>query len=43
MKITICSSIFFTKEAYEIKQKLEEMGHDVFVYPREAEVNERKN
>ena len=39
MKITICSSAFFTNEAYEIKQKLEEKGHEVFVYPKEVEVN----
>ncbi len=39
MKITICSSAFFTNEAYEIKQKLEEKGHEVFVYPNEVEVN----
>ena len=39
MKITICSSAFFTKEVYEMKQRLEEMGYDVFVYPREIEVN----
>ena len=39
MKITICSSAFFTKETYEIKQKLEEKGHEVFVYPQEIEVN----
>ena len=39
MKITICSSAFFTKETYEIKQKLEEKGHEVFVYPKEIEVN----
>jgi len=39
MKITICSSAFFTKETYELKQKLEEKGHEVFVYPKEVEVN----
>lgn len=39
MKITICSSAFFTKETYEIKRKLEEKGHEVFVYPQEIEVN----
>lgn len=41
MKITICSSAFFTKEAYEIKQKLEEKGHEILVYPREVKVNGR--
>ena len=39
MKITICSSAFFTKETYEIKQRLEEKGHEIFVYPQEIEVN----
>jgi len=39
MKITICSSAFFARETYKIKQKLEEKGHEVFVYPQEIEVN----
>jgi len=39
MKITICSSAFFTKETYEIKSRLEEEGHKVFVYPREIAIN----
>ena len=39
MKITICSSAFFAEEAYNIKQKLEEKGHEVFVYPQEIEIN----
>lgn len=39
MKITICSSAFFTKETYEVKQKLEEKEHEVFVYPQEIEIN----
>jgi hypothetical protein len=39
MRITICSSAFFTKETYEIKQRLEKRGHEVFVYPQEIEVN----
>jgi len=39
MKITICSSAFFTKETYKIKEKLKERGHEVFVYPQEIEVN----
>jgi len=39
MKITICSSAFFTKETYKIKQKLEEKEHEVFVYPQEIKVN----
>jgi hypothetical protein len=39
MKITICSSAFFTKETYWIKQKLEEKSHEVFVYPQEIKVN----
>jgi hypothetical protein len=41
MKITICSSAFFTKETYEIKQRLEERGHEVFVYPQEIEINRK--
>ena len=39
MRITACSSAFFTKETYEIKKKLEEKGHEVFVYPSEVEVD----
>jgi len=39
MRITICSSAFFAKETYEIKQKLEEEGHDVSVYPQEIKIN----
>ena len=39
MKITICSSAFFAKECYEIKQKLEKRGHIVFIYPQEIKVN----
>ena len=39
MKITICSSAFFTKDTYKIKQKLEEKEHEVFVYPQEIKVN----
>ena len=42
MKITICSSAFFTKEAYEIKQKLEKHGHEVFIFPDEVELNGKK-
>ena len=39
MKITICSSAFFTKDTYKIKQKLEKKEHEVFVYPQEIKVN----
>jgi len=39
MKITICSSAFFTKESHEIKKKLERENHLVFIYPQEIEVN----
>jgi len=42
MKIAICSSAIFVKESYEIKEKLEEMGHEVFIFPREVELNGRK-
>ena len=41
MKITICSSAFFVKEVYEIKEKLEEKGHEVFVFPQKVKVNEK--
>lgn len=39
MKITICASAFFTKECYEIKKKLEEKNHLVFIWPQEVEAN----
>lgn len=42
MKITVCSSAFFTKKVYEIKQKLEERGHEVFVFPDEVELNGKR-
>ena len=42
MKITICSSAFFTKRVYEIKQKLEEIGYEVFVFPDEVELDGKK-
>ena len=35
MKITICCSAFFSKQAYETKKKLEEMGHAVLLFPQE--------
>jgi len=38
MRITICSSARFVKEAYEIKRRLEEMGHEVFVYPQKVKL-----
>jgi len=41
MKITICSSAFFAKESYELKKKLEEEGHVVFIYPKEVEISGR--
>lgn len=42
MIITICSSAVFVKEAYDIKQKLENKGHKVLVYPNEVEINGKK-
>ncbi|MGB2762310.1 MAG: hypothetical protein WBC21_02075 [Minisyncoccales bacterium] len=39
MKITICSSAFFTKESYEIKKRLEEENHLIFIWSQEIEVN----
>jgi len=39
MKITICSSVFFAKESFEIKKKIEKMGNEVFIYPQKVEVN----
>ncbi len=42
MIITICSSAVFVKEVYDIKQKLENKGHKVLVYPDEVEINGKK-
>ncbi len=42
MKITICSSAFFTKEVYETKLKLEKMGHEVLVYPENVDVDGKR-
>ena len=39
MKITVCSSAFFVKEAYEIKKKLEDKGHIIFIFPQEIKIN----
>lgn len=39
MEITICSSAFFTKKCYEIKKKLEEKNHIVFIWSQEVVVN----
>ena len=39
MKITICSSAFFTKECYEIKKELERKNHLVFIWSPEIGVN----
>ncbi|MCK4454236.1 hypothetical protein KAU51_02720 [Candidatus Parcubacteria bacterium] len=39
MKITICSSAFFTKECYEIKKRLEQENHLVFIWSQGVEVN----
>ena len=39
MKITICSSAFFTKECYEIKKRLEQENHLVFIWSPEIGVN----
>ncbi|MCK4520389.1 hypothetical protein KAT95_00790 [Candidatus Parcubacteria bacterium] len=39
MKITICSSAFFTKECYDIKKELEKNNHLVFIWSPEIGVN----
>ncbi len=36
MKIAICSSMMFSKEIIEIKEKLEKLGHEVFTPVMEA-------
>jgi len=36
MKIAICASAYFIKEATEIKRKLEEKGHKVLIFPEEV-------
>lgn len=41
MKITICSSAFFVKEAYGIKKMLEKKKYKVFIYPQEVEVSKK--
>jgi len=38
MKITICSSAFFIKEVEKIKEKLEEKGYQVFIFPQKVEL-----
>jgi len=38
MKITICSSAFFIKEVEKVKQKLEEKGYQVFIFPQKVEL-----
>lgn len=42
MKITICGSLKFIKEMKEVKEKLEELGHEVLV-PLSAEMNQDKD
>jgi len=39
MKIAICSSALFARQSGEIKEKLEERGFEVFLYPQKVEVN----
>ena len=38
MKITICSSAFFIREVEKVKQKLEEKGYQVFIFPQRVEL-----
>ena len=38
MKITICSSAFFIREVEKVKQKLEEKGYQVFIFPQKVEL-----
>ncbi len=40
--ITICSSTVFVKEAYKIKQDLEDKGYKVLVYPNEVEIDGKR-
>jgi nucleoside 2-deoxyribosyltransferase len=39
MRIAICSSALFAKQSREIKEKLEKIGFEVFLYPQKVEVN----
>jgi inosine/xanthosine triphosphatase len=39
MKITLCSSAIFAHECLAVKRNLEDLGHQVFMYPREVKVN----
>jgi len=39
MRITICSSAFFARETFKIKEKLKEKGFEVLVYPQKVKVN----
>ncbi|MCD6368067.1 MAG: hypothetical protein J7L45_03215 [Candidatus Aenigmarchaeota archaeon] len=41
MIITICSSAFFAKESFDIKKKLEDRGHTVFIYPEEIKIDDK--
>ena len=38
MRITICSSALFVSHVYELKKRLEELGHEVLVFPEEVEL-----
>ena len=37
MKITICGSIAFQDEILSVKQKLEELGHEIKIWPSEIQ------
>lgn len=39
MKITICSSALFARQSRGIKERLERMGFEVFLYPQKVEVS----
>lgn len=39
MRIAICSSALFAGKSREVKERLERMGFEVFLYPQTVEVN----
>ena len=39
MRIAICSSALFARQSREVKERLERMGFEVFLYPQKVEVN----
>ncbi len=42
MKITICGSVAFNEKAISVKKELEELGHDVKMWPLETEDKDGK-